>query len=647
MTLLADIQSRLHTASDDARIEGVAAIYHSNTPESERKIEEIILSPDPILKILLTRYLSAQPTEKAVSYLIRILEDANQTIHEVARRAFEKNGYDKKWTKLISLTHSSNLNAQYYAIDKLAQAYVVEALPLFLSMLSAADEPLLIHILQGLRYFPDERILPVIKEYFMDPREEVRFRAVMVCGALYESGIGHSRRLFLSALTDTSGKIRRAVIWGLRRVPLKKDLKIVLDMAKTDPDPHVRQEALLNLHLYPYAKVIFFLLEVLSQEKEKMVLLKAYGVLNAFPRKFLAKVLWKAIRKKKGKQKGILLMAELHEESGWFVDYLLRQSKRTRDPKEKLVFLQALGITEDVKAIPVLQGAIRGEPLTAYTAVGSLLKIWKRHPDRVPIDQYLDAPDCSSSVKQAILKQVLKSEQWEKVQSMEPILIKLAQEENLNIRYLATQILVFSDSHEAVFHLVQMILDEKDPVLIDVLREGLGRYLITHPEKLDMFLEKYWAHERAINFFFSILPDLAMGPNQTLELLQVLIQKFKIHMSHYKDLFCHLVGSIMGLFSHDKFLRGVEGIEDRDQLLCLLVQSVRMAGTNLNLPAGLLEDWFESESPLGKKAIIDLLVLAGSESSIRFLVWLVCQDKKPSYQAQASIGLGEIIHHYD
>src|SRR3989338_991590 len=214
MTTISEIREKMESLSEDARFVVWLSLYSSPERAERNALDDIIRDRDPYLKLLLIRFLASVPEEKAVGLLVRTLEDPNSVVQNASIRSFEKNSFDKRWAKLIVPARSLNGTAQFYALEKLAQAIVLDAVPLFLSLLSTKDEKLLIHLLKGFRYFSDERIYAPLIPFLSDAREEVRFRAVMAMGALYEAEVREARKAFLTGLKDPSAKIRRAVLWG-------------------------------------------------------------------------------------------------------------------------------------------------------------------------------------------------------------------------------------------------------------------------------------------------------------------------------------------------------------------------------------------------------------------------------------------------
>jgi HEAT repeat protein len=650
MTNESTIQKRIEHLGEDARFEVWMSLYSSEDSLRKKELKDVLTSEDPLLKTLLIRFLGNVPEERAIQFLCQLLEDSNSVIHEASKRAFEKNAFSKKWGLLIKLIYSSHEPAQFYAIEKMSQAGVLDALPLLLAMLSTENEKLLVQLLKALRYYADERVLPLILPFSDDKREGIRFRVILILGVLYAGEVREARKPLLYALKDSSPQVRRAVLWSLRSHPVKKDLKHIFPIAKSDPEPTVRQEALILFNFFPSKKAVLFLLNVLVNEKAKIVLLKAEAVLYSLPLSLTSNVLWKLIRRKKGKvkDKALLILAELRGAVPVFVRYLLRQIKKEKDPKKILPLLQALGTTKDPSCIAIMEPHLKGNPLFGYTAMTALLKLWTRHPTLVPIATYLEDPEITPLFKQTVLKQMLKSKKWDLyAEEMQDCLISLLDHENLNIRYLAAQVLAPISSELILDLSFQAALKESDPAYAQFLKDTLQKQLCEKPHWMGYLVQKNWDNEEGLRFLFAIMQEARLFGRDLLQLVSSLLDPpVSFHQSKYRDLLKNFFSSF--LFQKklplDLFFKQSANLADLHVLLNILSDIIKKyPDIDAPLPVDLLIQWFDSDDAQLSSIIIDLLSMSRDDHAIGFLVGLVCRQEMKSYQIQASDGLQRLM----
>lgn len=650
MITFEEIRERILGPGEDARFLAWVEIYTSQDPHAPAELEKVFGGTDPLIKISFARFLSRYPQARAIQYLVRLLEDKNRVVHEAAKKAFERNGFEDRFRFLLPLVASPRRPAQYYAIEKLSQALIVDACPRFAKMLAGSDEKLLIHLLKALRYFSDERIYPYIQPYLKDEREEVRFRAVLCLGSLYEGGMRQVRRPYLDRLKDNAPAVRRAVLWGLNRKPDRRDVPLLAAISREDPDPLVRQEALRELLFFPSYKVIRYLLSLLGTEQEALVRLKIEGILYSFPERVFTKNLWKILKREKGavQAKATLLLAEQKTGSTPLADRLIRKLERSQDPKERLLVIEALGVAAAPAAIPTLEKQLRADPLTGYAAIQALLKIWSRFPQAVHVARYLGDEQLTPLFRQTVLKELLKQPQ--KVQAgsaLTTVLLKLLEDDNLNIRYLSAQVLAPHTDEEILGKMAEEILTEEDPAFQKFLRENLQAQLSQHPKWIGDLVAKYQKDPKAVLLFFNVIREAPIFGERLILLLRSLMEPpLQLHQGEPKELFRDLVGAFLVQHKLElkPFCEAIETIPGRDEILYLLAKALSKApDLAQGVPIDLLKSWYEGETEQGKEAIVDLLSLGGEAGGLRFLTTLVCTEQEKKMGAYAAKAVGRYL----
>ncbi|MBF0106807.1 MAG: hypothetical protein HQM16_15960, partial [Deltaproteobacteria bacterium] len=222
MINLQSIRQKIEGESEDARFIAWMELYGSDEKPAEAEINRIINGNDPILKILFCRFLSSAPEDRAADFLVRLLNDQNETVIENAIKAFDKNKLNNKTRKIIPILSAPTLKAQYFAIDRLTSAGVLLATEHLLRKMADAPETMLKAILSGFRFLNDKRVLYDVLPLTNDTREAIRFHALLATAALYESGQRQLHKFIISHLDDPSVEIRRLIVWTLRKKSLRK-----------------------------------------------------------------------------------------------------------------------------------------------------------------------------------------------------------------------------------------------------------------------------------------------------------------------------------------------------------------------------------------------------------------------------------------
>ncbi|MDO8494169.1 MAG: HEAT repeat domain-containing protein [Deltaproteobacteria bacterium] len=601
----------LENLPEDGRFEAWMEIYRSSE-QARSDFELIRRGEDPHLKVYLLRFLGGVPEAEAVHWIVAFLEDDNPTIFEAAKRAIERNSFDKKWLYLHPLLHSSRPTVQFYAIKKTAAAASPFALPIFLKMLPEVKEDLLLELLKGLRSYSDTRILPHLLFLRSDSREAVRFRLTILLGDLFISGIREVRPYFLSSLDDPAPEVRRAALWSLRQEPNRHLLKKFFAMAKEDPDPVVRQEALHLLSFFPDKTTLYFLIDRLTEEKNRMVILKAESILFGIEGDRLAKFLWEIIKKndKKRIQKSLHLLAAINLMPDRLVKYLLNAIGKEQHPKQILFLLELLGNTEAPQTVTAICSYIAKDQALAYTAVGALLKIWGRHPKEVDLKPYLIDANLAPILKQSILKQMLKKAKWEfYAQTMEVALFILLKDENLNVRYLAAQILAPTPSFQFACHAMENALTEADPAYAAFLKTAIQKHLTFQPAWIGDLIGRYKENEEQVILIKESLRVMIVEKN----------------------------------FNLEAFFRRMEGFKNFEMILKMTAEILNESPDFLaQLPTELVRQWFEKRNDLRESAL-DLLIASGDNAVIGFLTGIVCRPDLHPLDEKAARGVRRLM----
>lgn len=644
-----DIVSCIRGASEDARFEAWMTLYSSTDVATQEEILRIISGRDNVLKMLLARFLAFIREEKAVTYLRDMLFDEEKDVVEVAAKAFDKNAFEGKLKKLLAVLHAPNSDARVFALERLSQGGMKEALPILIKMLKSADENLMTKIFSGLRYLPDKKLLYEIKPYVSHENEEIRFRTALIYGSLFEEKIWSAHRVLIDLLRDPSPRIRQAVLWSLRKRPHHRDFKYLMMISSQDPDPMVRQESLLGFTDFPSAKAIRQLLFVVVNDSNRMVVLKGESILISMPVKKLIIGLKGLLNVSDRRivNKAMLLFAEFQKNSVSYYKYLVKGLHRAGSDKDKIPYIEALGIMGRFEAVSELESLLNESPLISYTALTAILRIWGRREDFTTL-KYMTYPGFSNVMKQIVLKHFLKADNLKMYErDLTDHFIWLLGSSNLNLRYLAAQALSKIPENFIVDPLLQMMLKETDPSSIKLLRENIANILKVKPDLFPEIFERYRHNEAAVHLIFGYLREVPIVRSQLIWLFTQLFtntHSFLVteHGEEFAELICQfLVGCKL---APEDILEALRSFDLRNVVLDTVVRGLKsLQGIKLTLSVPKFMTELKTRNDFSKKPLIELLALSDSPEAIPALVSVSCDDTLSEFHQAASRGLGKVM----
>lgn len=644
------IRRDIEGVSEDGRFSAWMELYTSTEALAKQELGRIVKETDPILKFLFLRFLGRVAEGKSVEYILSLLEDRNPKVMAQAMRSFERNRWEDKLQRLIPLIHSAAPGARLYAIEKLSEGGVADVLDPILKMLPSAREEILLPLLKALSHFSSPKILDAVRRFLNHSEEEIRFRAVLVLRSLYEAGVGGVRPALLKGLEEESFRVRQAVLWALRSRSSRKDLSLLFSISVSDPSEAVRQESILAFAQFPTLAVIRHLLKLMVTEKKRTVVLRAEAVLMGFSTRVLLKGLKKLLKQDDAKMrsKALLMITDFQRGSKTFFNFLAEGLKKETREKEKLPWIEALGVLDLPEGVPLLTVFLVGSPLLGYTACAALLKIWSHYPESVPLIKYLRDPQVEAILKQIILKQMLrKGGELLISEEMVACWVALLQDENLNIRYLTTQLLALTERAVILDPLIETVLEETNPTLIRFLQESIRALLDRHPELVAPLFVKYRERSSVILLLFSILMKADFHGEVLLKMLASLMERPPaLHQTEHGEQFALLVFFYLSQrrIRLEDFLRTLGGLRGKEHFLTLIVgQLAREGPLNAQLPISMIARWIQEENEEAKTALLDLLAQNFSKEAVALLVSVLCNSDLKKIHRQASLALNKIL----
>ncbi len=609
--------------SEDARFTAWMELYLSvpTDRDAQEEVQRLLTSKDPILKILFIRFLSMMNEERAVRYLQTLLCSDNPIVIEAAKRAFEKNQYQAKLKMLMPVLEAPTLVAKSFALKNLSFGGVVHVVDVCLEWLKTQQEvELLSAVLSAMRHLPDRRMLSALDPFLKDSREGIRLRSVFVLGSLYESGILTSVRPLWACLEDESPKVRRAVLWALRQRPSRKDLNLLRRLSLQDPDPLVRQESLIEMSLFPTLRVIDHFLAVLVSEEDRMVLLRAEGLLFGMNLDRLLKGLKRGLHKQEEKlrNKATILMAEFQRGSEGYYQFLTKKFSREKEDKKKLPFLEAFGILGNLKAVPLLEATLYQSTILSYASMTALLKILKSEK-QPPFVKYLMDTRLPHLLKQMVLKQLIRrGETFFYEKDLVACLLQMVRDPTINIRYLAAQALSLVNHPDILSTMIESLTHEPDPVIRQFFEESLIRTFSKTPSLILDFVSGYQHDADRLHLLLEIMKKSPLSGPLLLSLLN------KVPSEKMMEWIFSAV--ISDRISMEDFLSRLCLMEAKEEILKAFLATLQKQSKTFTLPTPFLEKWFQESSHSVQKMLIDLMAFSDDRSVVPLLSRLLCDD---------------------
>lgn len=627
--ILNQIRESIEGESDDRRFEAWMQLYSRKGAEESIEINQIITGHDPILKVLFARFLARVYEDRAILYLSELLCDPNPVVVDIAIRSFDKNLCEVKLPKLIGVLDAPLFKAQKFAIEKLCQGNITEAIAPLIDKLKIAEGELLEHLLVSLRHIPDKRLMGAVKTFITHQNRNVRFHAIMVFGALYQAGYRECLSLLLAALSDNNPRVRQAVLWVLRRHPERRFLRHFLKMSRDDQDSNVRQEALLGLALFPRQKVVEHLLRLLVSDHDRMVVLKGEAVLLSISQKKLIRALKKVLHDHNFavRSKAVLMLSEFHPNlSIKYYEFLMREIKKAKSTKEKMPFLQSLGIVGYAEAAPYLREMIHSsDKVLSYTAMVSLLKIYAKMGS-FPILDLLKDESLSNLLRQMVMKIFVK--QAHRNQYTDELMIFLLdylKSQHINLRYLAARVLIASEDERFLEPLFAMILAETDGSIRLLLKEYVLQAVLRNPVLFLHMIMVFKDQKPLLQMMLEFFHEVKWGPEHAQKFISALDRPEHIDlMLHFPWVFADILNLLLGrgVVRLVEIIGTLNRIPGGGAVLDLMTQKLihDRSAIQIQIDPSQWRSWLFGSGCLDKNSLLRFMALDSSQATLNVLM---------------------------
>ena len=483
------IREQLHSPSEDARFNAWMILYQAQDKASEyyQERELVYQRKDPLLKMSFLRFLSKISEERSIVMILRFFppshsthssKDENKQVLEAAFKAFKDNTYNNKFYLLLPFLKSSSEQVVLFCLEEFSNTKLDSAFwPILQIVKSRAQNSKVVlnKALSALRHYPDSKSFSIITDFLCDPDEEVRFLSSLVLGSLYEARYLPQESFITKLLCDPSPRIRKAILWVLRRRPQKKYINLLTEISLKDQDSQVRQEALQGLGAFPNNEVIAHFIYVIENDTNRMVGLKSEAVLRSLPAKKCIKAFWSIINAKisfseknqktdqKIKIRALIFLAEFQPQSKKVFHFISARIADSIQEKETIPYFEALQFLDRPEVIFFLEPFLLKGSVVSYMALKAMIRVAETRRNEQALIDYLKTPSIPSLHQQMILSFLVKSLRPELIRELRSLLISFLTHENTNIRYLSLQLLKkLSDEEVEIYPLIESLKKETD-----------------------------------------------------------------------------------------------------------------------------------------------------------------------------------------
>lgn len=641
------IRRDIEGASEDARFMAFLKLYDSQSPEAESEIERIITMPDPVVRLMFLRFLGHIAEDRAVSLICRMMADQNHIVVDAAERALDKNQCDHKLKILTPLVVSPHRRTQLIAIAHVSQFGWMDAIPLLVGLLDHPDDELALAVLTALRFLPSRTAQVPVMGFLQSQNDEIRFRATMALGVIYETYVPALQHVLTQCVEDKSSRVRQSAIWALRRKPSRRLIPLLMRLSVNDSDSRVRQEAISGLGVFPTDAVIRHLLGLLAGEHDRMVVLRCESVLLGMDHEELLRGLERVVKRSSGplRHRAVLLAAEFQRGSERYYKFLVKCLKSAKDDRDKVAYIEALGALGDARASRDLVPYLQEGPLVAYVAMASLLKV---SDESWPFLAYLEKSDGSPLLKQMVLRYLIRREHLVAVHGdrLEKCLLGFLEGDNINMRYLAAQVLVRFSGTAAQEALLKAVRLETDPTSLRLLKNSLVDFFTKDPPGYVAFLHEKRNDAEMFETLCAMMQYLIWNGVEIIAQLPRLLSYELVALGDgYLTCCAEWLGGqiVAGRVRMDDVLRTLEHTVVMDVVLQKIVTILEtIPNLSTVVSPGILLRRLDEGTDLERVAVIDLMGMSRNQSSIPVLVSVVCNSRMDKFHNQAARALRRI-----
>ncbi|MFH2202689.1 MAG: HEAT repeat domain-containing protein [Elusimicrobiota bacterium] len=618
--------------SEMERYDAFQHLYHSHDPADAELLKRLYESPDPLIPLILLRYLEDLPEKPACLAIIRLIEGGNRVVAKTAMRAYERTHYPGKARLLKQTILSPVYRACRFAVRTLSRAGFMDILPLILREIPERENPILAVMIDALRYLPHRRSIPVLQPFADSADEPTRYLAVDVLAALQARTRALPVTFFLRQLKDDSDRVRSIALQALQRFPSRRVQPMILKLATSKDEPEEsRVRAIRALDAFPSVQTVHAVTLLAADEDAAAIRLSSEIVLRSFPEKVLRKGLLPFLEDKdpvRRKQAAFFLAEFLGQDPQ--VRQVILDLWRGSDELEALDMVDALRTLGGTETIALLRETIGKSPVLAYAAANALAYMRGAEAGRTAFEMCRD-PALNPVMRQVLMSRWVKRGPDEAIRdALLPMMLESLTNPVMNIRYVAAQSLVWYPLTDTLPGLLELLVVERNSDVARTATSQISRGLGRNPLPLIEALRTHAEHSRLTSHAVHILLSRSWDILHAGKLMDALCgPPFRLPDEHPK----RFIAVCLHLYEHNSVtLQDIWFRLGSRELVRLLLRMLVSAARNPYrrfplLPLAFLELQITLADPETRRLFYDALAVEGRDEAAEYLAAAIVREQ--------------------
>ncbi|PCI38887.1 MAG: hypothetical protein COB53_04075 [Elusimicrobia bacterium] len=532
--------------SEMERYDTFLALYHSTDPADAQTLERLYRGSDPLVPLMLMRYLEDIPEKRACLTIIRCVEAGEDIVAKAAMDAFRLSHYPQKAHLLKPLILSKKFRACRFAVKTLSRAGFMDVLPLILREIPDRSGPIQNVMIDSLRYLPHRRSVPTLTAFANSEHEPTRFLVVSVLSELQFRTRALAPAFFLRKLNDESARVRSAALEALQRLPDKKVAPMILKGALDENEPEAtRVRSVRAMSAFPSLETVHTLVGLSSKTKSSAIRISCEIVLRSYPPRVLRGGLIPLLdgNDPTMRRQATVFLAEFLG-SDPSIRKLLHDLWKNADEDFALDLIEMMRILGQEETVLLLSKAIYGSPIVGYAAATALSQMRGVVAGQLLLE-IIQSSEVTALVKQALLDRWAKRGPDARIKDAAmPLLLEMLTDFVMNVRYLSAQVLGWYPLEKTLVRMLDLLANESDPEVANVAGKIIMKGLSNDPMPLVNAIKVHPRREALAKHLVKIISARRWDPEKAHALLETLstepISLSKLHPKRFAGVCLHL-----------------------------------------------------------------------------------------------------------
>jgi len=504
--------------------EGFAKLFDTSSIEAAACLDNLVKSKtETVVKIRLCGYIKKEfRGRRGLEVLVKFMEDGNAQLFLEAKEAFQDVECPGKKDVILSMLNSTSDNVVDFAIKAAGKRRIFGAVDVFSQLLENGEKDRKLLIIRALKKISATGSIPILYSQLDNPDDKIVYETIQALG-MFSKYISWSK--ISKYFYHDSPAVRKAVIWFLMRYKAKSIRNLLLDKYFVETDVSVRNEIIEALQHYRDFKILVNLLFMSANGETNNVKILADSALNRFPEYLVYKMV-KKYRKNKDDKIRLIVMHKasmvLSKKNAfkWLVDTL----KHDISEQVRVAAAESLRHYEGRAAVSYLEHSFLFDKSTVvrYTSLLSLTHLWKEQDIpticsilEFPLEKYAHIQVC---ILRFLEKKVLRNE-WDFPEKLYNMIMFLLYSDNLEIRYLAMQIVRIVKDKKAFIPIIDIYLETKIREEKEQALNTIQEIVYSDPEFYLAFLLQAKDHEKLFASLLEIFEKIEFEPEMAYEMI--------------------------------------------------------------------------------------------------------------------------------